>query len=105
MAATGRRRLTAQAFAAKPKNKDQVRKGKEGKPPVLLYLYAEPERRGANRIPAEAHARHRTEIADFAAAVAKAEVRFAACSYREWLSGWTGNVRLHADALTAHFQP
>ena len=82
-----------------------MRKGKEGKPPVLLYLYAEPERRGANRIPAEAHARHRTEIADFAAAVAKAEVRFAACSYREWLSGWTGNVRLHADALTAHFQP
>lgn len=76
-----------------------------GKTPVLLYLYAEPERRGSERISPEAMERHRAEIADFGAVVAGAEVRFAACSYREWLSGWVGNARHHADALMAHFEP
>ncbi|WP_370714993.1 hypothetical protein [Sphingomonas sp. IW22] len=51
-----------------------------GMTPVLLYLYAEPTHRGATLIPAAAIERHRAEIADFAAAVAGAEVRFAACS-------------------------
>ena len=76
-----------------------------GKVPVLLYLYAEPTRRGATPIPAAAIERHRAEIVDFAVAVADAEVRFAACSWREWLAGWTGDVREHADALTERFQP
>ena len=76
-----------------------------GKAPVLLYLYAEPERRGASVIPPEALARHRAEIASFPAAVDRAEVRFAAHSYRDWLAGWTGNARAHADALAARFQP
>ncbi len=76
-----------------------------GKAPVLLYLYAEPSSRGATPIPADAIERHRAEIADFAAAVADAEVRFAACSWREWLAGWTGDTREHADALTERFQP
>ena len=76
-----------------------------GRAPVLLYLYAEPERRGDTVIPAAALALHRAEIADFAAAVAGAEVRFTACSWREWLAGWTGDARAHADALIARFQP
>ncbi|WP_394653132.1 PGN_0703 family putative restriction endonuclease [uncultured Sphingomonas sp.] len=76
-----------------------------GKAPVLLYLYSEPTRRGATSIPVAAIERHRAEIVDFAVAVADAEVRFAACSWREWLAGWTGDVREHADALTKRFQP
>ncbi len=75
-----------------------------GKAPVLLYLYAEPTHRGATLIPADAIGRHRAEIADFAAAVAGAEVRFAACSWREWLAGWTDDARNHADALIARFR-
>ena len=75
------------------------------KAPVLLYLYAEPTRRGATTIPAIAIERHRIEIAEFAAAVAGADVRFAACSWRDWLVGWTGDVGSHADALIARFQP
>ncbi|RDE04960.1 hypothetical protein [Sphingomonas aracearum] len=59
-----------------------------GKVPVLFYLYAEPERRGSVVVSPEALQRHRAEIADFAIAVAGAEVRFAACSWREWLVGW-----------------
>lgn len=76
-----------------------------GKAPVLLYLYAEPSSRGATPIPADAIERHRAEIADFASAVADAEVRFTACSWRRWLAGWTDDTREHADALTERFQP
>ena len=76
-----------------------------GKVPVLLYLYAEPPRRGATPIPAAAIERHRAEIADFAAGVVDAEVRFVACSWRNWLAGWTGDARDHAGALIAQFQP
>jgi hypothetical protein len=76
-----------------------------GKAPVLLYLHAEPTQRGTSAISAEALARHRAEVDAFADAVAGAEVRFAACSYREWLAGWTGDERAHADALIARFKP
>lgn len=76
-----------------------------GKRPVLLYLFAEPAQRGSKPIAAPMHDRHRTEIATFARAVDGAEVRFAACSYREWLSRWTSAVRDHGDALIATFQP
>lgn len=76
-----------------------------GRAPVLLYLYAEPATRGARAITPQTLARHRAEIATFAAALAGAAVRFAACSYREWLAGWTGNARHHADALIEQFQP
>ena len=75
------------------------------KVPVLLYLYAEPATRGASAITPETLARHRGEIASFAAAVAGAAVRFAACSYREWFAGWTGEAHNHADALVERFQP
>lgn len=76
-----------------------------GKKPVLLYLYAEPTMRGTSAITPDTLARHRAEIARFDTAVAGAAVRFAACSYLEWLAGWTGNARHHADALVERFQP
>lgn len=74
------------------------------KAPVLLYLYAEPAMRGASAIVPETLARHRAEIITFNAAVTGAAVRFAACSYRERLAGWTGDARNHADALVPRFQ-
>lgn len=72
---------------------------RQGRAPVLVYLYAEPP-----RVTLEAIARHRAEVAGFAAAVAGARVRFAACSYREWLSGFTGDAAIHAAALIHHFE-
>ncbi|WP_375396454.1 hypothetical protein [uncultured Sphingomonas sp.] len=76
-----------------------------GKVPVLLYLYAEPAMRGGVAIDPGTLMRHRAEVARFATAVAGAAVRFAACSWREWLARWTGDPRHHADALVARFQP
>ncbi len=76
-----------------------------GKSPVLVYLYAEPAMRGSTVIASETLTRHRDEIASFADAVADAEVRFAACSYREWFEVWSGEARIHADALLARFRP
>ena len=76
-----------------------------GKVPLLLYLYAEPTHRGSTPVSSGAIARHRIEIADFATAVAGSEVRFAACSWREWLARWVGDAHAHADALIARFQP
>lgn len=78
---------------------------RSGKHPVLLYLYAEPTQRGSAPISPAALDLHRTEIAAFGRAVDGAEVRFAACSYREWLANWTGRARQHADAIIAAFQP
>ena len=55
-----------------------------GKLPVLLYLYAEPERWPDGRpIPRADIEAHRVEIRKFAEAVAGDEVVFQACSYRE----------------------
>jgi hypothetical protein len=79
--------------------------GRIGKAPVLLYIYAEPTARGSQAITPEMHARHRAEITTFATAVAGAAVRFAACSYREWLACWVGDAHHHADALVERFQP
>lgn len=76
-----------------------------GKKPVLLYLYAEPKRRGCTDIAPEDHRRHRSEVTSFASAVAGAQVRFAACRYRDWIEGWTGDAREHGDALSRFFQP
>jgi hypothetical protein len=75
-----------------------------GKAPTLLYLYAEPEVRGTSVIPAENIGRHRSEIAAFADAVSSAEVRFAACSYRDWLASWPESIRSHADELSGRFK-
>lgn len=76
-----------------------------GKQPVLLYLFAEPPERAGKPIPAAAFQAHRVEITRFADAVVGADVRFAACSYREWLATWKGSATSHAFALTARFAP
>lgn len=76
-----------------------------GKAPVLLYLHAEPARRGATPIPPETHPRHRAEIAAFAGTVSGAEVRFATCTWRDWLAGWSGEAKDHAEAVLARFLP
>ena len=76
-----------------------------GKDPVLLYLYAEPAQRGSVKIAPDAILRHRNEIDDFVSHVAGAEVRFASCSWRDWLAGWAGDTRSHANALIDRFNP
>jgi hypothetical protein len=76
-----------------------------GKSPVLLYLYAEPAMRGAKSIAPELLLRHRAEITAFADLVSGGAVRFVACSYREWLAGWSGDAQQHAEMLVARFQP
>lgn len=76
-----------------------------GMAPILLYLFAEPAMRGRTPILTNDHSAHRIEIDTFAAAVAGAAVGFAACSYREWLSGWTGEAGGHADAVLSRFNP
>lgn len=76
---------------------------RRGKLPVLLYLFAEPTEGRA--IPASALANHRAEIDLFAAAMAGATVRFAACSWREWLATFPENLTGHADRLIARIHP
>jgi hypothetical protein len=74
-----------------------------GKQLVLLYLYAEPTEGRA--IPAEAFSDHRSEIASFTQGVAGSTVRFAACSWREWLATFPPELSGHADRVTARFHP
>ena len=78
---------------------------KLAKIPVLFYIFAEPTALAGRPIPAEATALHRAEVIDFADHIAGAAVRFASASYREWLAGFVGLTRDHADALTASFAP
>lgn len=73
------------------------------KSPILLYLYAEPTEGRA--IPAKAFADHRSEIARFAAGVANSKVRFAVCSWREWLTSFPSSLMAHADRLIDRFHP
>ena len=73
--------------------------------PMLVYLYAEPASRGGRPIPPDDHARHRAEIADFAARVAGDEVVFAAASYRDWLRTASGPAAVHAAAVIGRFAP
>jgi len=81
---------------------------RQGKSPKLIYLFAEPARLGGKPIGSEMRASHRSEVEQFAAAVAGAEVVFSAMSYREWLANWRAcstEVRAHADAIVARFDP
>lgn len=85
-------------------------KGFRGKLPVLLYLYAEPERwPNSHPIPRDAIDAHRIEVRSFADSVAGDEVIFHACSYRELLSSWAASAReftrAHAAAIAALFDP
>lgn len=81
---------------------------RKGKAPVLVYLFAEPVSLKNSPIPAASFARHREEIARFAAAVREAEVSFQSISYREWLETWPTSpspVGDHARAIIERFQP
>jgi hypothetical protein len=76
-----------------------------GKDPILLYLFAEPSHLAGKAIPVRSFAKHREEIAMFAEAVMGSAVRFAYCSYREWLGSWAGAPASHGLALMSRFQP
>jgi hypothetical protein len=76
-----------------------------GKQPVLLYLFAEPAERGGRTISEQIFQDHRAEIADFANRVAGATVRFAACSYGEWLARFVGEAACHGEAVRIRFAP
>jgi hypothetical protein len=76
--------------------------------PVLFYPFAEPATRNGRAIPPDERARHRDEIARFAAAVADDEVAFHSGSYREWLDTWRGRdraVAAHGQAIMETFAP
>ena len=72
---------------------------------ILYYLYAEaPSRADGTVHTREDHARHRTEIADFAARVAGDEVAFLSCDYSGLLESWRAHgIRSHADAVAERF--
>lgn len=74
-----------------------------GKAPILLYLFAEPTR--GRVVSPEEIARHRIEVGRFTEFVAGAEVRFASCSWREWLSTSQGGAKMHADRILQRFNP
>lgn len=69
--------------------------------PVLLYMFAEPT--SGRPVTPEQLARHRAEIAYFAEQVEGARVRFASCSWREWLSGFESPAKDHADRIMERF--
>ena len=83
----------------------------QGLTPVLVYLYAEPERwpRNGEPVSDEAKTQHRLEIQDFADRVEGDEVVFTSCSYRDLLSVWqesgSPEVRSHAEAVRRRFAP
>ncbi len=80
----------------------------KGKEPVLVYLFAEPEKRGEVLIPPTKFAKHRAEMSRFGAAVANAQVAFRAISYREWLATWPpvpSPVVQHGAAIRDRFCP
>lgn len=75
--------------------------------PILFYLFAEPASRAGYLISPTSHARHREEIAAFAAAVEGDEVGFLSVSYREWIAGWVSSAACasHGRALIEAFDP
>ena len=76
-----------------------------GKHPVLLYLFAEPAELAGKPIAQTSINAHREETVEFARAVSGAEVRFAACSYREWLGTWRDAPASHGLAVLNRFAP
>lgn len=79
-----------------------------GKAPVLFYLFAEPASRCGVPTRASVLARHRAEVANFAAAIDGDEVAFRFASYREWLETWNDLAPAlagHGRALAERFEP
>ena len=79
--------------------------------PILFYVYAEPEvwPVSGEAVDERARARHRDEIETFAAAVVDDEVSFVPCRWRRLLKAWAdqpnGQIRAHAQAVTARYNP
>ena len=85
------------------------RQDREGKQPVLYYLYAEPDQwPGCRPVEEGAIRTHREEIDAFAAQVSGDEVAFHAASYAELLESWRQSslphVREHASAVLENFR-
>lgn len=81
---------------------------REGRIPVLAYVYAEPDAWPDGRpVPHEQIMRHRQEIDFFRMRTRSDEVRFVAISYGQLLASWRGSadahVRDHAEAVRQHF--
>jgi hypothetical protein len=79
-----------------------------GKRPVLVYLFAEPNRWPNGRpISANDISLHREEIAHFATLVTDDEVTFHSSTYRELIEAWRVNIddeiRVLAETLLARF--
>lgn len=71
-----------------------------GKEPVLFYLFAEPP----DATSVDVFAAHREEIADLADRVRGGRVRFASCSWVEWLNGFSGNSAAHGERVRQAFR-
>lgn len=81
-----------------------VTEGKRiGLRPVLYYIFDEPVERAGKAIDYLEHNAHRKEIAAFADKVRDQFVRFAACSYTQWLEKWPDELSGHADAVRNRF--
>lgn len=81
---------------------------RKGKPSILFYIFAEPMQLGGRNTDPEVIMKHRAEVQIFSAMVAGAAVKFASCSYREWLATWpvaNTEVRRHAQAVMETFHP
>jgi hypothetical protein len=75
---------------------------------VLVYLHAAPAQWASGKpVSAEAIARHRAEIEDFARAIRGDDVAFAALSWADLLAQWGRSPALasHAAAVSARFGP
>lgn len=72
---------------------------RRGKGAVLYYIYAEP----ADTADEQAFALHREEISDLSRRVQGARVRFAACSWPQWLADFSGETADHARAIENRF--
>ena len=101
--------LVKHAFALR----SEVHRSNEhhGLQPVLLYLYAEPDKwpGTGRRIEDNAKKRHKDEIAHFADCVADDEVAFISATYRQVLDIWQRQsspvIGQHAEAVIARFSP
>ena len=71
-----------------------------GKEPILLYLFAEPSDAGSPEI----FAAHRSEITDFMQRVRGGRVRFATCSWAEWLDSFAAEAATHGERVRRAFR-
>ena len=83
-----------------------VTEGKrKAREPHLFYLFAEPAYVGTKPITSQMKELHRAEIACFNSLTKGAAVKFAAGSYREWLSEWSGSaLEAHRERLISAFE-